>query len=214
MAVFARVGPALPEDLRVFLFAFTLLPLINAVFDFLSYDTTLGLLAWGKRQRNGWTGLAWLADALAAVVYLVSLGLALTLTVALINQLSGAVFMDLPQIFADLADPEARGGYTWLTLSLLTTLVPTLVHLALALLSALCWVPYRFRRRLADLIAQEGDLGGLWATFVAATLFTAYVALVATGLYAIWQFVNDWIAPGGLLLLHTVAWFATVLGAL
>lgn len=160
VSVFAFGAEHLSAERRVFVFAIGLLPLINAVFDYLSYGVTLGLIRYGRHQRNLLTGLIWIVDGLVAVLLLIALGLSLSGTIALINHLAGQEFIGLRPIFDDLKTPEGRAVYTWLTLSLLSTLVPTLVHLVLVFLSAFTWVPQRFKHWIARSIGDDktGDL--------------------------------------------------------
>ncbi|MDG1457077.1 MAG: hypothetical protein P8Q92_04075 [Pseudoprimorskyibacter sp.] len=82
------------------------------------------------------TAIIWIADRIAAVAQLIGLGLALCGKVALINHLAGQNYIALRPIFDDLKSPEGRMGYSWLIWALLSTLVPTLVHLVLVFLSA------------------------------------------------------------------------------
>lgn len=82
---FAAPAQVVSTEVWVLLFAESLLPLVNAVFDYLSYGITLGLIQVGRME------------------------------------------------------------YSWLIWALLSTLVPTLVHLVLLFLSAFTWVPHRFK---------------------------------------------------------------------
>lgn len=197
---------ALSADYRVFLFVLGLLPLINAVFDYFSYGITLGLIRYGRRQRNLLTGLVWIIDGVVAVLLLIGLGLGLSGTIALINHLAGQEFIALRPIFDDLKTSEGRAGYTWLTLTLLSTLVPTLVHLVLVFLSAFTWVPQRFKLWIAREIEdnETGDLATLRGSIVAATLGALWAALVVCGLSAIWMFITAYIEPAGLAILWMV----------
>ena len=82
------------------------------------------------------TAIIWIADRIAAVALLIGLGLALCGTIVLINHLAGQNFIALRPIFDDLKTPDRRTGYSWLIWALLSTLVPTQVHLVLVFLSA------------------------------------------------------------------------------
>lgn len=199
------VGRLKPE-IPVLVFVVSLLPLINAVFDYLSYGFTLGLIRFGRRQRNLLTGLVWIVDGVVAVLLLIGLGLGLSGTIALINYLAGEEFISLRQILYDLKTPEARAGYTWLTLSLLSTLVPTLVHLVFVLLSAFTWVPQRIKLWIACEIGDDetGDLATLGGTLAAATFGALWAGLVVLGLWGIWMFTTAYIEPVGLAVLGIV----------
>ena len=54
---------------------------------------TLGLVRYGRGQRNLLTGLVWLFDGVVAVLLLIGLGLGLSGTIALINHLAGQEFI-------------------------------------------------------------------------------------------------------------------------
>ncbi|MEP3329302.1 hypothetical protein [Sedimentitalea sp.] len=191
---------ALETDRRALVFAIGLLPLINAIFDFLSYGITLGLIRYGRGQRNLLTGLVWVFDGVVAVLLLIGLGLVLSGTNALINLLSGQEFIALRSVFDDLKTPEGRADYTWLTLTLLSTLVPTLVHLVLVFLSAFTWVPQRFKIWIARGIEDQdtGDLATLGGSAAAATLGALWAAFVACGLWLMWLFITAYLEPAGL----------------
>lgn len=216
IAIFAFTTNSMSPERRVIAFAVGLLPLINAVFDYLSYGVTLGLIRYGRGQRNLLTGLIWLLDGLVAVLLLIGLGLGLTGTIALINHLAGQEFIALRPIFDDLKTPEGRAGYTWLTFTLLSTLVPTLVHLVLVFLSAFTWVPQHFKLWIARGIEQDetGDLATLGSSAAAATLGALWAALVTCGLWGIWLFLTIYVEPAGLEILRIVEnialWFGWV----
>ena len=214
VGAFALSTDALEQEPRVLLFALGLLPLVNAVFDYLSYGVTLGLIRYGRGQRNVLTGLVWLLDGVVAVLLLIGLGLGLSGTIALINHLAGQEFIGLRPIFDDLKTPEGRAGYTWLTFTLLSTLVPTLVHLLLVFLSGFTWVPQRFKRWIARGIGESetGDLATLGGSAAAATLGALWAGLVACGLWGIWLFVTAYLEPAGLAVLWAVESVAHSLG--
>ncbi len=214
VVTFALATDALDPERRVLVFALGLLPLVNAVFDYLSYGVTLGLVRYGRGQRNVLTGLVWVVDGIAAVVLLIGLGLALSGTIALINHLAGQEFIALRPVFDDLKTPEGRAGYTWLTLTLLSTLVPTLVHLVLVFLSAFTWVPTRFKLWIARGIGDTdtGDLATLGGSLAAATLGALWAALMAGGLWGVWLFITAYLKPAGLTVLWAVESVALSLG--
>jgi hypothetical protein len=218
-AVLVATGRAdFPAQDRFLIFAFGLLPLVNAVFDLLSYGLTLTLL------RRGWFGrpeptarLLWLGliDAVAAVVILIGLGLTLTLIVAGINALSEVPLFDLRQVFDDLADPVRRDAYAWLIVALLTTLVPTLFHLGVLLFTAFAWIPAQWRAGVAGLATPDGPALRQLAFLSAGTaLGLGYCAVVAAGLTGIGWFVTGHLGTLGDWLLLCVETLAVAVGAL
>jgi hypothetical protein len=230
LVVGPRVG--LPEEFRLLIFALCLLPALNAVFDYLSYGFTLLLLTRGRHAQSGFSarivGFA-LLDLAVAGALLVGLGLTLTCAVAFVNAASGVPLFDLAQAFEDLRDPDARGAYTWLILSCLTTLVPTLVHFSIAALSAAAWMPAAWKGRIADAIESEGtgDIGTLLGTAAAAAAGVVCLVVMIGG--PLWAFsfllsaVEGVSGPVPLLfgveevglgVLRVVEWLARLLGAL
>lgn len=220
------LAPALdvPPDRRLLIFVFALLPVLNAIFDYLSYGTTLSLLDKGHDGDGPTPRIAlWaVADIVMAFVYLVALGLTLTVVVDLINTVSGVPMLNLGQVFTDLRDPDLRGGYTWLILACLTTLVPTLFHLGIAALAAAAW--WGPRDRLRAWIEADGHLSTLKATALAAICAVATLAVMLAVLAGIASlglglFGDMGVAPFGietigLLVLDCVEALARVSGVL
>jgi hypothetical protein len=181
------------------------LPVVNAVFDYVSYGVTLSLLRAGRRE-DGWPPLlCGLLDALGAVLILYGLALALALYIAAINALGSVPFLPLDRLFEDLADPAVRSGYAWLYLTLLSTLVPTGVHLLLALISVTTLLPAQAKRWFIDRITDESsDL----ATLLGTTAFALFIAVSLVGLaWVLWQggsWVLDHFDDSAVLLLAAV----------
>lgn len=148
----------------IFLLFFFILPLLNSLFDWLSWWATRAL---GQRllkvlepARSFWRRLAALlghgfADLAAAVALLLLMAFALGLGFQAYNDLavSGGDKppFDLPGMIAATAQHPWREGF-WLTLMLLTTLLPTFGHGIMLLGSplGLMLIPDRKRLELAD----------------------------------------------------------------
>ena len=164
-AAFASVASELADNRKVLVFALGLLPLLNAVFDYLSYGVTLTLIKFGAARKNVWSFGVALIDAVVAYGLLVALGSSIVLTLGLINLLADGTFMDVGSILDGLRDPAARGNYTWLYLTLFSTLVPTGVHLVVGCSAFTTWLPMRAKVWIADQILREdtGSLGTMFA---------------------------------------------------
>lgn len=206
-------------DLRLFLFVFALLPLLNAIFDYLSYGTTLTLLHKGQDGPSPRVALWALLDVVAAFAYIIALGLTLTAVVHLINTVSGVPMIDLSRVFADLRDPARQGDYLWLILACLTTLIPTLFHIALAGLAATAWVgPGDW---LKTRIEDEGQISTLLATATAAACTVGAIVVfgvVLSGIAMLGLSLFSDSAPFGidtiaLLVLDCVGGLAHLIGA-
>ena len=133
-----------------------LLPLVNAVFDFASVGLTRYLLRLGLEQKRaawpavlwtGWAGLPfslpWDARSSAFVTFVVPA--------------DGVPLVGLTQLFADMR--RAPGDYIWLMVTLFSTLLPTLLHLSVAVLTLGLQYPAGVRNFVADLL-ERGEQSG------------------------------------------------------
>jgi hypothetical protein len=143
-----------------------LFPLLNGVFDFLSYGVTLGLWRVGLRRGGIAPWVLGFADIVAALLLFTALGAALILSIAVMNRLAGVDILPLDPIFADLrskpiADQpwlaSAQAQYMWLYAMLFSTLVPTLIHAGLSCLSLAQWAPAGLRRRYVGWIDRRDE---------------------------------------------------------
>ena len=117
-------------------------PLINALFDTVSYAATLSLVRWGIRSPHKITGfLAGLADLVVAMVLFAALTVTLTATVAALNRLAGVPLLDLDSLLRDLGDASPED--LWVFLMIASTLVPTLLHFGASLLALQSLTPAR-----------------------------------------------------------------------
>ena len=203
-----------PVDLRPFAFAIGLLPVLNALFDYLSYGLTLTLIAKGRKRRSIRILVYGVIDAVCAIFILIGLGLTITGFVALINALSVTPLFDLPTVFRDLSDPATRGSYTWLYLTLFSTLIPTVVHIAIGLLSAFTWVPQHYKSWLANQLGDGNNSGlkPLGGSIIGASAGLVYAGVVAGGLTALaWVFLNH-AETLGMALLEVIRTLSDILG--
>lgn len=143
-----------------------LFPLLNGVFDFLSYGVTLGLWRAGLRRGGIAPWVLGFADIVAALILFTALGAALIFCVAAMNRLAGLDILPLEPIFADLRSKPAAGQpwldsaqakYLWLYAMLFSTLVPTLIHAGLSCLSLAQWAPAGLRRRYVGWIDRRDE---------------------------------------------------------
>jgi hypothetical protein len=154
-------------------------------------------------------------DAFCAVVLLLGLGISLGLIIGLINALASETLIDLRHIIDGMRDPVTRPEYTWLYLCLASTLIPTLVHTVIMLLSAFTWIPSRYKSVIANLIenGQTGDIGTLFGTVIASTIGAAYAAFVASMLVLIYTFFAHGFEPFGMWLLNCIETVLIFVGA-
>ncbi|MDA8768222.1 hypothetical protein N9N20_08715 [Planktomarina temperata] len=134
---------------------FCLLPLVNAVFDFASVGLTRYLLRLGLEQKRA----AWRAvlDGLGGIAIFFALGCTLIAFVTFVVPADGVPLVDLTQLFADMR--RAPGDYIWLMVTLFSTLLPTLLHLSVAVLTLGLQYPAGVRNFVAGLL-ERGEQSG------------------------------------------------------
>ena len=138
-----------------FMLTMGVLPLVNAVFDFASVGLTRYLLRLGLEQKRA----AWRAvlDGLGGIAIFFALGCTLIAFVTFVVPADGVPLVDLTQLFADMR--RAPGDYIWLMVTLFSTLIPTLLHLSVAVLTLGLQYPAGVRNFVADLL-ERGEQSG------------------------------------------------------
>lgn len=174
-------------DIGEFMLFVAFLPLLNVVFDWLS----LGLTRYCLRQgaKPGWLRpLAWSAiDLVAAVALFLGLLASAILVVHYVRAQDGDALTDLNEIFVGVAaDP---GSYWWLYITLMSTLLPTLLHLSLACFSLFALAPAPLQRAMAGAIAQmdRRPLANLAARAGLPALMTLSLLAPIAALYGLWH---------------------------
>ena len=176
------------------------MPLLNAVFDFISIGLTRWLLRRGA-VSVGFGALGWaLGDLASALGFFALLGLVLVTMVHWLNEMAAVPLLDLAALFADLrADP---GPYLWLYVTIFSTLLPTLLHLVLASFSALLavmpeGVALFIRRQLPRI--EVDAMAKAAAFWTLSTIGFLAIAAVAFGLYGLvtdvltaFQYLGNW----------------------
>ena len=129
-----------------------LLPLFNELFDFASTGLTCYLLRMGLDQKRP----AWRAvlDGLGGIAIFFALGCTL---IAFVVPADGVPLVDLAQLFTDLR--RTPGDYVWLMITLFFTLIPTQLHLSVAVLTLGLQYPAGVRNFVADLL-ERGEQSG------------------------------------------------------
>ena len=138
-----------------FMLTMGVLPLVNAVFDFASVGLTRYLLRLGLEQKRA----AWPAvlDGLDGIAIFFALGCTLIAFVTFVVPADGVPLVELKQLFADMR--RAPGDYIWLMVTLFSTLIPTLLHLSVAVLTLGLQYPAGVRNFVADLL-ERGEQSG------------------------------------------------------
>ena len=128
------------------------LPLLNAGLDWFSLGVTRGLLqAVRLGNHSAARALGWaIADLLLALVFLVLITSVLLVVVALANATVGQPLVPLTTLLQDVHKNAAGVNNGWIYFMLLSTLVPTLIHFALAGGAATLWLPKQRRSKVVD----------------------------------------------------------------
>ena len=148
-----------------------LLQLFNALFDFLSTGLTRYLLRLGiDEKRAAWRAIL---DGLGGIAIFFALGCTLITFFTFVTPADGAPLVDLAQLFANLR--TAPGDYIWLMMTLFSTLLPTLVHLSLVLLTLALHYPAGWRNFVAGLL--ESGAQSRQASFLSGVCICAMITL-------------------------------------
>ena len=171
----------------LFLF-FGVFPLINALFDVLSYGVTLALIKFGL-QRN--TPIRYgVVDLIIAGALFLGLGAALVLVITGLNRVAGVPILDMGAVFAGLR--ERPNQYWWIYTMVFSSALPTAVHFVFSLIGFQGVTPRSVRERLAlRLEAKAPGEGGLillslWLSLI---WFVPFV-LAGLVLWGIWSGVG------------------------
>lgn len=202
------------------------LPVVNAVMDWLSWavsrelaqhlvaDEADGVLG-RVFSKSGAVGHI-LIDGVLAVVFLFGLGLVLPTSVQAMNALLADGDAD-SIVWAPLLEEAQQAPWTAglsVTLMLVTTLVPTALHVGTAFLALLVRPMVGHRRVVARLREDQPSRWHLAGIIIWLQLFVfgsvALTGLVGWGLYHCWTVLTG--ETMGSLLLHTACWSARAVG--
>ncbi len=145
-------------------------------------------------------------DAIAAVFILLLLAFAIVATVHFVRPAGGVSLIDLPELFAGLR--AAPGQYWWLGFMLFSTLLPTLIHLAIGAFALFTLVSGWLGKPIAAGL-MKGDSPEGRAASLALTLCAALA--VWAPLFMLWYVLTwggSWMLSG---LLAACEWFHAAL---
>lgn len=193
--------PFYPDGTQVIVVFLLLLPLTNAVFDWVSYGTTLKLLEYGWSQRNMpgrryWVWLTGVIDAAIALVLFFVLSIAIFAVLFAANSVTGVQLFDLAALLAQIEDNHWE--VIWLIAMIGSTLVPTLVHLGFAAFGLMTLAPTKRWSHYIEV--QDGGPGDtvfykVWFPLQAAC-FTALAATLPIGFGALLWFHGGHLVDG------------------
>ena len=201
-------------DVTVMLIFWGVLPVWNGIFDYLSVGLTRWLVRAGAARREK-AFLYGCYDLGAAILAFTGLGCALIVMIHLMNCLASAPLLDLSSLFNDLRTPARRDDYWWLYAMLFSTLVPTLLHLAVSLWSLTALIPAWIKTWTADQLPNIQDSGWTRLRVEGALTLMATVTVVVPLLLTVligsclYHFYPE-VGRGYLWLFE---WFAQLIGA-
>jgi hypothetical protein len=183
---------ARPDEAKSILVFLAILPLLNALFDTLSYAVTLTLMRRGLRSR---LPLLWgLFDLAIACLLFLALGATLIVTVHGLNTLAGVPLVDLPALLAGIH--ETPGDYLWLHAMLFSTILPTAAHGLLSLLGVQGLWPRAWRRPVAAWVdaATTSPLAYLRAGLALGMIWTLPLLALGGIVWLFWALAGTAIA--------------------
>lgn len=133
----------------------SLLPLLNGLADFASCGLTRWLMRRGVTGQTVWRGVL---DSVAGLGIFLVLGFAIITVVHFVRPQNGVPLADLTAIFDGLADLASRGNYGWLLFMLATTLIPTVLHFAVAVAAFFTLYPAGLRHWIIERL-ESGAAG-------------------------------------------------------
>ncbi|WP_375229016.1 hypothetical protein [Roseobacter sp. S98] len=179
--------------IRIGILVLIVAPVVNAVFDVISFAVTLAFV---QRGQQGNAFFWALADIAVALLTFMAAGSTLICTTVALDWLSGTPFIDL-EILLDSTWNISR--YWWLYLMLFSTLLPSIVHVGITALSLQALTPMRWRENLCARI-DAARAGKTWprvsTPLVLGALWTGCLALVfgaiAGALMVLWNLGLAW----------------------
>ena len=139
LSIGSWAGGAFEPDGASLLIMLVALPLINALFDFISIGVTRYALRHGVRRVSYWTVLYSVGDLIAAAVLFAALGCAAIAFIHLLNSVAEVPLMRFEPSAGGAPDGLFRQiannphDFWWLYATFFSTLLPTAIHVLIAL---------------------------------------------------------------------------------
>ncbi|MGY6534703.1 MAG: hypothetical protein ACXIVG_05085, partial [Pararhodobacter sp.] len=204
---------ALSVERKAILVFLAIIPLINGLFDVLSYALTLALSRKGLSTR--WAPFWALLDLGLGAVLFLALGATMVMVLAALNAIGSATLYDLTALFVGLR--ASPGDYWWLFLILFSTIAPTALHLVVAAFAVQGWVAFqRPRRRVAAWVAAAPiSHGAAVGAFLAQATIWWFPLIGLAGLgWALWQISVPAVGAAGLFYLDLLEALALWINAI
>ncbi len=182
------------SGIRTLLLFLGVLTLVNAPFDWLTIGLTRALLRRGLELRRWWPLALALLDLVLAAALIVLLAIAMLLAVQAFEYVGGTQVLGVEKVLNDLADPVMRTHpeYWWIYTTLFSTLIPSIINVAIGALSIMRGSGGFHRYIAAKMPAGQAMLlaDALWAVpLLALEVLGSVVIGVALTLGWIWVVV-------------------------
>lgn len=146
------------EDARILLVFFTILPVVNAIFDWISIGMTRRLLRLGQSKGGLWPIFLAGLDLVFATAFLFALALVMVGAIDVFNRASGVAVLDVGELLSlyrlDPGDPRLF----WVYVVVITTYFPSLLNLVLGGLACVRGIPC-VRSYLTARVLPEDPIG-------------------------------------------------------
>lgn len=175
----------IPKSIFVFV---GILPLINGIFDWISYGVTLSLLRRG--QWAAWPFLWGLLDLFVACVLFLLLGITLVAVLHGLDRLAGRALVDLPALLNGVgAMKDGDWSQSWALFMVFSTMVPTGLHVLISLIGLQGLWPAKWRRKLAGWIEVD-EPSPLSQALLPMVLGVVWAAPIVAGCAVIWALIQ------------------------
>jgi hypothetical protein len=202
-----QAGPGFAVDAYVILLLGTF-PLLNLLADFASIGLTRHLL---RRGVDTWAPGRAVLDGLGGVLIFALWGMSMIAWVHYVRFPDGSTLFDLPTFFD--AMETGTGGYGWLGFMLLTTLLPTLLHLMIGMFTLGLSYPRFVREPIARLLVEgaHSDTSGWLGSVLFCALISASIWVVVVLVALLVQLGHGWFLDQ---IIGGFAGFARLIGAI
>ena len=185
---FAAVSVLTDKVYRFWILCLLLMPLVSAPLNWFSLGITRGLLqAVRSGKHTGIQALTWaILDLLWAVLFLLLITLMLLGVSEITNLMGTEDVVNVLEVLKGIGEGPAEPDNWWIYFMLLSTVLPTLIHFALAGAAATLWLPRNTRRWLVDGLEHDRHKNKLAMMYMLLTPIVGFILIPAGLLLSLW----------------------------
>jgi len=182
------------RDLVTNLFFLVFLPYLNGVLDFISFWISRSLGRKILAAKHGWEAIQQISwDALAAFLLLSALVFGITFSVALFNlwiARQPELMVNLQELMQHAKEAPFGANGLWLTVMVFSTLLPTFLHLVMALIAffTFYFFPRKFRLYIAGILESHPSNYKLTVPIFYAT--ATYTLSILAPIFLLWLLIS------------------------